>query len=559
VNFTGNRNKFNTTLSEGTHKITWTVEDQCGNKSECSYLLRVKDCKKPTPYCRNGLITVLMQNNATVTLWAKDFNLASDDNCTAKPDLKFSFSSNPADSFKLYTCADIANGIADTLDVYIYVTDKAGNQDVCKTTLILQDNQDVCPDVPNLGGIGGNIKNYGNSPSPQVMVYVTDGSITNKELMTDQWGSYMFNDLDMYKNYTLQARHDVDPLNGVSTKDIVKIQRHILGLELFDSPYRLIAADVNKSGNVTARDISELRKLILGVQNNFENNESWVFVNGNQLLTMEKYFEYSSKLAVDQLNATTVNNDFVSVKTGDVTGEASTGLNNSATTRSSKTMVLELNAGKVNMGQEVTLPIINSMASNINGFQFALAIDESVFEFVSINSGLIQLTNEYYSFKDGSLRISWNDDHSLAIGEEVILFSLVLRAKKDAVLDEKSIVLNTDLLNPESYHVNGDKGIALIFKNNSISSDKEQYELYQNIPNPFREETNVYFKSAKEGIVLLKLFDLSGRIIKEYQVQATKGMNVLTIRVNDLQYTGVLYMKLEADQFNATRKMIILN
>lgn len=559
VNFSGNRNKFNTTLPEGTHKITWTVEDQCGNISTCMYLIHVRDCKKPTPYCRNGLITVLMQNNATVTLWAKDFNLASEDNCTAKPELKFSFTNNPADSFKVYSCSDIANGISDTVDVFIYVTDKAGNQDVCKTTLILQDNQNVCPDVPNFGGIGGYIRSYGNSPSPQVMVYVSDNALMNKELMTDQNGSYMFHDLNMYKDYTLKAKHDVDPLNGVSTKDIVKIQRHILGLELFDNPYRLIAADVNRSGNVTARDISELRKLILGVQNNFENNESWVFVNASQTLTMDKYFEYSSTLNVDQLNVTSMDNDFVSVKTGDVTGEANTGLNNSGIGRSVNTMVLGLSAVQFENAQEVTIPVVNSMTSNIAGLQLALSIDETLFEFINVKSGALELSPENYSFKEGSLRISWNDNHVKTIAEDAVLFSLILRARKSMMLTDKDITLDNQVLKAESYHLNGDKEIELIFKSNSFNSEDEYYELYQNVPNPFREETNVYFKSNKQGMVSLKLFDLSGRILKEYSIEAQKGMNVLKIRVDEIPYTGVLYMKLEAGIFNSTKKMIIIN
>lgn len=41
----------------------------------------------------------------------------------------------------------------------------------------------------------------------------------------------------------------------------------------------MIAADVNKSGTVTAKDISDLRKLILGVTADVSTNTSWRFAD----------------------------------------------------------------------------------------------------------------------------------------------------------------------------------------------------------------------------------------------------------------------------------------
>ncbi len=53
--------------------------------------------------------------------------------------------------------------------------------------------------------------------------------------------------------------------NGVSTLDLVRIQKHLLGIEPLTSPYDLIAADANNSQSVSAIDLVELRKLILGI------------------------------------------------------------------------------------------------------------------------------------------------------------------------------------------------------------------------------------------------------------------------------------------------------
>ena len=37
------------------------------------------------------------------------------------------------------------------------------------------------------------------------------------------------------------------PLNGVSTLDIIEIQKHILGIERLNSAYKIIAADVSSA------------------------------------------------------------------------------------------------------------------------------------------------------------------------------------------------------------------------------------------------------------------------------------------------------------------------
>ena len=42
---------------------------------------------------------------------------------------------------------------------------------------------------------------------------------------------------------------------------------HVLGQEVLDSPYKMIAADINNDKEISALDLIELRKLILGVYN----------------------------------------------------------------------------------------------------------------------------------------------------------------------------------------------------------------------------------------------------------------------------------------------------
>ena len=97
-------------------------------------------------------------------------------------------------------------------------------------------------------------------------------------------GQYQFV-LPMGGDYTITPEKDMNPLNGVSTFDLVLISKHILGITQFDTPYKYIAADVNKSGSITAFDMVQLRQLILNITSEFPNNDSWRFVEGGYEFT----------------------------------------------------------------------------------------------------------------------------------------------------------------------------------------------------------------------------------------------------------------------------------
>lgn len=70
----------------------------------------------------------------------------------------------------------------------------------------------------------------------------------------------------------------LNPLEGVDVGDLQRISKHILGIEPFESPFQIIAADANNSGSVTTFDIVELRKLTLGIYDVLPNNSSFRYV-----------------------------------------------------------------------------------------------------------------------------------------------------------------------------------------------------------------------------------------------------------------------------------------
>ncbi len=68
-----------------------------------------------------------------------------------------------------------------------------------------------------------------------------------------------------------------DYLNGVFTTDILFIQRHLLLISPFEHEYQFQAADVSRDGNITAFDMSIIRKTILEQIDAFPSGVSWIF------------------------------------------------------------------------------------------------------------------------------------------------------------------------------------------------------------------------------------------------------------------------------------------
>jgi len=73
------------------------------------------------------------------------------------------------------------------------------------------------------------------------------------------------NMVDSDDDISISIVSEKNPLLGVNTIDLVRIQRHILGIETFVSPCSLWAADVNSDGQINGLDLVELLKLILGI------------------------------------------------------------------------------------------------------------------------------------------------------------------------------------------------------------------------------------------------------------------------------------------------------
>ena len=591
-------------LPMGNYRVVWTVGDGCGNATSATQYFTVADKKPPTPLMVD-LATAVMANGM-VEMTARSFDkggcdngcISSFDNCSDSYHLYFTFTpvlpkldvepykwEHQFNTYGRYFF-DPTTGNISTEDAYLagnadawlpdlrtsqraYLCDFEAGSDYTKTIRVYvwdqfalngecddgnYDFADVEVNFNHCGSepyplVSGTVTAYGsNEPFKDMEITADDGEHKYTK-STNSQGHYSF---ELSSNsYNITGKNDNDYLAGITTLDIVLIQKHLLGLKQLNDPYMLIAADVNNSGSISAADILSLRKLILGSKNDFL-NDSWITINKDYVFeNAENAYTETNKAKVRKINLTNQNAnnlDFYAIKIGDINGTAVNGLES----RNAKAVKLELDNIDLTKGEEVEIPFYAADFNDISGLQFTLNIDG--LEVSNITSGVLKINENNINIINNNLVLSWNNAQGITANKGQKLFTLTVKALKNADLSN-IFKLNDNIARSEAYQ--GDEmevsSISLEFRNTSTS-----YALYQNEPNPFTNETVIGFDLPETSQYTLKIFDVTGKELISRNAEGTKGYNTVKVSSKEIKLTGVLYYRLESGDYTATRKMIIV-
>ncbi|MEO1713576.1 MAG: T9SS type A sorting domain-containing protein [Bacteroidota bacterium] len=434
-------------------------------------------------------------------------------------------------------------------EVELWITDAAGNQDFCITSVFVQDNMGACS-LPASSAIAGALMTEDDDPVEGAMVEV-NGGMTN--MMSEIDGSFSF-DLGNGGDYTVTPMSGDDWMNGVTTWDLVLIMRHILGVQVLDSPYKLIAADANHSDAVTTADIVEIQKVILGFQPGFINNTSWRYIDQdhqfanwqNPWSTPFNEFLNFNNLANDQFGA-----DFVAVKIGDVNGSVQA---NSWSSSEDRTLRDQLRLGIENRwlepGEMVQIPVwIKEEA--LLGMQATLEAKNGL-EIVSVTPSVTMASNFAQAGNGSDIRMSWYQGEATTFQNELFFYLNVVADRAGALEDMLGLV--QDPVTSEAYRATEEAvDLELVF----LDAEFAAVKLYQNRPNPFKESTVIGFDLPESGVATLEVINTDGKILQAYRDAYPAGYH--EVKIDNLPLGGVLYYRLRTEAITLTRKMIILN
>ncbi len=531
------------------HVITWTCKDACGNTIVTETTVTFADKKNPTPVCLQDISTATMNvDGSSVAIWASDYDLGSFDNC-GDVDVYFKDSDGDAVSSLSFGCDDIANGISATQELQLFVADESGNEDFCYVTLRIDDNADICEDVDSgASAISGEV-------STELGDMIESAEVSLNKVNTDMTsveGKYAFGSNPAYSAYEITAKKDDDYLNGVTTLDLVLIQKHVLGIEALDSPYKVIAADINSDANVSAIDLVELRKLILGVYNTLPSNDSWRFIDATETFAdANDPFPFTEALNIAELNGDALNQDFLGIKVGDVSGNAIANSLIAAGTRSAGTLNIEIADATVDAGQVISVPVSAANFSDIAAYQFTMDVNK--LEFTGVESGAINVSADNFGLIDANtITTAWNSTAGVSASD--VLFTMNFRATADVTLSE-AISVSSRVTTAAAYTANADQLDVNVSFNGVATTE---FALFQNEPNPFENVTRIAFELPQAASATLTVFDVTGKVVSIVRGDFAQGVNTITLDKSDLNASGVMYYQLESGEFTATKKMIVI-
>lgn len=531
-------------VAPGTYDITYTAQDNCGNKRKLETEFEVVDCKSPTAFCKNGIIVELSFHSCEVQVWAVDLDDGSFDNCPGS--LQFSFSNDISDKHIIYNEWNFGQN-----NVEIWVTDQSGNQSHCNSFIIVEDFFDCTMDLPNLFG---EIKTENDKEIKDVQVTFLNSTGWVDQTNTNSNGKYNLH-VFQYDSILILPEKDFNPLNGVTTFDLVLIQRHILFIKMIDSPYKLIAADANNSGSVTISDAVALKKLILFIDLDFPNNTSWRFVKKDYEFPNPNnpWQEVFPEFYNDFPNDFPLIVDFIGIKIGDINGNVDP---QNLGKSDDRNFVGSLNFELPNINYEASEIIevpFKINRTDIEGYQFTLDFNEDNLALASFNPGFSTNKDFGTSFLDeGILTSSWvgNISHS-----DSIAFTLIFKALDKGNL-QNNIRFNDDFVKKEAYTTQLDYlDINFDYK---IHNGSNRLKLLPNQPNPFSEKTSLKFVLPQKEEISLKVFSLRGELVFEQQKSFDAGVQEFEIRKENLPQAGIYYYQISTPQQTETQKIILI-
>lgn len=556
IDASGTTNNASGNYPYGTHRLTWTVVDACGNSSSCEKVLNIIDHIEPTAYC-HGEIVIPISDTLGVEIWASDLDFGSFDNCPQNT-VYFSFEENTYVPNYTLTCDDLDPGsnfgnIAIDLWIWDNLDPTLANKSVCTVGIVLQDHGNVCDNVDTgnrVATISGLITTEELEMVDNVSMSIYSPTAEN-EMMSDD-GEFEFSNLEMYDDYIVTPQKDDSYLNGVSTMDLIMIQRHILGIERLDSPYKMIAADVDDSENLSVLDLIELRKLILGIYDELPSNTSWRFVDSDHtFINAVSPFPYPESREFNNLIDGINDANFIGVKIGDVNSNV---IPNSS--KSNDAFPLTFRSEITDKGN-TRVQITSGQDADLAGMQLAFDFDVFNSDLLAVIPMGIEINDEHIAWNradNGQVLVSWNDRVFSKVNEGEILFELLLSGKKPS-LEYKA---ETKVLKSEVYVIEEGKLLEKNIRSTQSENRSLQFEVLQNIPNPFNDETLIEFILDETGPVTFTVTDQIGRVLYMESRNYNKGKNSIVFNTETINQTGLLYYQIATETQKTTKKMIVI-
>ncbi len=586
----------------GTTKFYYIIKYACGKTIKCPVEITVKNNLQPRVYCRNGVVTTLMgidtdgdgvNDEGMVELWAKDLDKGSTPKCGGKR-LWFSFSSDTSEMSRIFTCDNVGEN-----EVQVWVTDEFGNQTYCVTKVIIQNNaariKDCMPDSlrPKINTLTGVISERDGSPMAKALVtledthgeliktiswdtsivetrdtfvrsgntYVRihwdttvvehiDSSYQKKvyEILSGSSGEYRLDSIPKGKSYSLSVSMKGDPMEEVTTADLLMLMKVLNGIASFRSPYDYIAADLDENGVVDHKDYELLLSALLPFGQEKEGFRAWKFIDKNKSIDETRPINYDrvEHCVFNPLDADHNDMDFVAVKLGDIDRVKY----HRPWFRETSTTTMTIGKALQGRASDMVIPVFLDKGGKTSG-RLILQLPDSWMHHIRLEDGTASVRFERDD-RTGRIAVLWLDPFEHP--RDAVLF--YLHVVHTAIGPEKLIPKQQSEDLELAYCIDRDgfiEPITLRIQGREQTLPSIRKPVIS--PNPFWDILSIRFPEAVIGEPCsLELYDFTGRKVREWQTVASeKGLH---LRISEEIPGHVFILRVQTDAHVYSTKLI---
>lgn len=415
--------------------------------------------------------------------------------------------------------------------------------------------KDLLLDIAQNTFISGLVESYAGDPITEVTIAATGDD--EVESISDNIGAYSLGTFEQ-STYSLAGTKvdDFKLSDLVTTSDIISSRRHILRLEEFESPYQTVAADVNGSKSVSALDLVEMRKIVLGIEEGFQSGLDWLIIPSVYDLS-EDPFSFETTLDVS-LADQDMDLNFKGVKVGDV-DNSWTSLNNGRKSSGSLALSLE----QLSLKDEVIeIPVVARDFNDISGYQFTINWDPKLLAYAGLENQALEGHFNEDMAGEGVLTTLWDETNGQSMDLENGATLFIMRFNVKDINANTQVELSSSVT--EAIAFNGQLNplsIAAVSANVNLEELRNgKLELMQNVPNPFDYSTTIDFKIPRQGKARLSVINLLGEVIFFHEKEYRPGVYRVTWnRDQSIQALtpGVYLYRLEINGQEVVKRMVI--
>ena len=554
--------RYSVNLPIGTHRLEIEAQDDCGNTSLLSRIITVHDCYVPFLYVNENRIYNLQPlleegdidgdgivEEAAVLAQARDLAACNFTDCSGQLSYSVNRVGEPFDSNQAFIYLDCEDRYR--VDLEVYVWDRAnvpfrvqpdgsvGGHNWRKTVvrILLQDPNLACNNcqVEDNITINGHVTSVSGNPVVAASVSAGNGEGAS---VTSNFGGYQVRGR-VGGSYVLSVAKDVDPREGLSTIDLLIMKQHVLGVRPITNPFLLLAADLNRDGDVDAFDMVHLRGLILAREDLYPAGSPWRFVAAD----WDGRGTPPEEITLSNLRDCSFSHDFVGLRMGDMNdsylGGAAGARNPEDLLVTGSQRPLELTAPDraFTTGERLTVALTTADADRLRGGQLGLRWNPAALRLDGVRSADL---DERRGFRraSGLLWMSWATDLS---GPEIV--TVTLRALADGRLSDLVELTPGNVFRAEAY--NDHRGAHPLFLSwtapagtppvavDDIFLTDPESGLLGVLPNPTRDVARIGLTCGSDQRATLTVTDLSGRVLTVARPQLAAGEQWIEVSTAD--------------------------